>query len=357
MLFAFKSRNQDFLSLRHTDSPVVQLAKCAVIYLWRSRILFLGLHLIPMVMILLAVIVRQFYAFNLLTIRLVTIFNTIILVSLTYFDLNNSHFFKKIIIKHGVRARYNLVFGIVILFLQLVVSALFVLYAHLLYFLFNGNVVRFFHAKGFFLNLYTNWLRIVMSIFIGIFIAYLFKSRIVVFCFTFFLTFFLFVFSSIEVITSKKWFYYLEMINPFRSFAFYDHETFASRNFFNIYQPHFFRTFLKNTGFYEVAIAAPKQPTPPNIKEIWQVIDLDQVKLALNVFFEIPDFTKYDVIDKLIVMISQQNTQINNTQKVIWIVVADLPNKLLNIIIPYVFLIMFTLLIVKMDPLKRTKHG
>lgn len=337
------------IDVNYSDN--INLFKLSILFFKRSKGMFLAFFLIPLIVSILGVMIDARYNFWFFSILITCFCLALYLTSIIAFELNNTSFYKKIIIHTGAKKIQTLIPGILVFLLVNFNFWLQIVYQTIL------SYINYNSGLGvYYLGLYYGVLiASVFSILIGLILANLIKKRISIYIMSIFLPFIILIISNLYLYSISHVYDSISYLNPYRYALYIIGESWNARNVtfsfnlkkstpFDINDPwliYFIKAGSIKPSFENIVISA----IPRNLTAGFS---------ASDVFNLVSDKTKREFFD-IVLNIAKTDPEILNRLSII--VFANHTTKLVNLIMPYLFIIIFLLFLLRLNPLKHAKYG
>lgn len=365
------------LDLNYSDD--LNLFKTAVLFFIRSKVLIISSIIIPFFLFILSIFVNSTTDILVIIFKVLTIVISMLLAASLGFSINNTSFYKKIIIKTGVKKYHMLIPAIIIFVFQMLNLGIVILYTSIFYF----SAKRYYPVIPDFV--FVCFLIIVTSILIGIFIANFFHEQSIVFSVVLFFSFFNILFIDQKFFISSKIYSQLTYFIPYRYFSFLETESLNSNgginnitgsSIFDVESRYIvlglgnqskdwdttsYQSFLNSdlsNSFMSGISSAPSgtldlipSTQPKNEFNIDDVLKIFS-KASIHAKLEIQDIV-WKLKNKLIIPPSSVSSSGGG---IAFLVLANSVDKIFNLIMPWVFIVLITGSIFCLDPLKRRKY-
>ncbi|MDQ0514256.1 hypothetical protein J2Z62_000694 [Mycoplasmoides fastidiosum] len=344
----------------------LNLWKSSVLYLLRSRGVVITSILVPFLIYLVAVLTAAHNEFFFSLFKVFSVFLTLTNTIYLSFELNNTSFFKKILISCGERKYQMLIPAVLVLVFQAVNLGMIVLYISIYYWITQQTSPI---SPEFF---YTIFLSGITSSLIALIIANVFTKKMAVFSIGLFFSFFIILFTNFNYYMGNKFFADLSYVLPYRYISLLEGQSWYSGTPYNLLSANIF-----DVNVPQIAIGG-------GVDDSYTTIDASQIstlphwftdtdnnsvdllvdpqnnpnfETALRIFHELTPSSQLEILDVLN-KINQAKMNPSNQQPTteLLYIVNNKADKIVNLLMPWLFIAGFFGIIFALNPLKKTKY-
>ncbi|XBA51376.1 hypothetical protein MCAV_05600 [[Mycoplasma] cavipharyngis] len=338
-------------------SDSLNLFKTTILFSKRSKWLFFVAFIIPLLIFFISISASDQQEFFIVLFRVFAISITIMLTTVVAFELNNTSFFKKIIISTGIKRYQMFIPGIVVFFYQLIQLGIIFAYFKI-YFIINSNLpanqLPQVLSWDYF---YTIIVTMIVSIMIGLLIANFFKIRTTAFSFALFFSFLIVSLTIFNLYVTSKFYSQLSYITPYRYLAFLERESLNQNNFLNLTGTSIFNiktNYYISHQIFDPSYTAISPSEIPNFSNNSTTNASSSDNPWISIFLNLNEQLRNNILKDL------QNWNLENNSgsstKNVFLIIANLDEKIVNLVMPWVFIAIFIGGIFLLDPLKTRKY-
>ncbi|MDQ0514255.1 hypothetical protein J2Z62_000693 [Mycoplasmoides fastidiosum] len=333
------------IDIKYSDT--LNLYKSALLYLKRSKLLILFIFAFPFLISFLGWITNFTYFFWSTTILISCYCFPIFLTSIVTSHLNNSSFYKKIIIHTGIKKSKNLIIWALILAISLANIWLQISYQNLFNWIRTGSKLNIDYLG----MIYANFWGLNISIAFGLIFANILKKQTTINLVAIFFLFLILVFNNMILYTLSSNYAQISYINPFKYILYLTMESWTARSLghsFNLGQS---KVFEINRPWITIFM------DPSDIVNFKLNGNPNQSFLGLNFRTILRSLTEETKLDLFTIIGKEVQDDLGLLKGLPVVALATYQDKILDLIMPIIFSFGLFAIVLNLDPLKRSRYG